>query len=393
MDITTTPPPDTTVRRSWVEPVTAGWSALAAVAGALWLAVPGSYPEQLRQREMHGSLVGLLDPTLVSTLLLTLGGFGVLAAILARRRASRSRSVAAVAVGYAVVFGLLTTDLSLLVAMGYSTAIFGPPVLFGLLVAASVRRPRLRGVVGAIVAAGALLVAASGAGPDAAADFASGMAGGLARSGTGMLLVVASFVGGALWLLVGLRAAGLRRGAGPSGTTYPVDSGPRRDWGWWVTVLAAAGPLPYALLRMTWLTPWPVWMSAAELEAHPEMRIFGLSLGFAAIGGSVLTAGLVMRWGSVYPRWIPTLGGRPVSPTWPTVLAVVVGAAITVAGRSTVQMLLQDSEAPLASLEVLVIMPFPVWGPLLVAAALAYYRRRTASAAPAPVPVRAGRLR
>ena len=190
-----------------------------------------------------------------------------------------------------------------------------------------------------------------------------------------MLVSLVSFVGGALWLLVALRATGMRR-AQPAAASYVA---PRRDWGCWVTVVAALCPLPYALLRMTWLTPWPTIIDADTLAEQPAMRIFGLSLGFAAIGGAVLTIGLLMRWGSVYPRWVPVVGGRPVSPVWPTVLAVVVGAAVTVAGRSMLQLTYTEDDL-LSKVETLLVLPFPVWGPLLIAAAIAYYRRRTATA-------------
>ncbi len=132
-------------------------------------------------------------------------------------------------------------------------------------------------------------------------------------------------------------------------------------------------------MRMTWLTPWPTIMDAAELEANPAMRIFGLSLGFAAIGGSVLTVGLLRDWGSIYPRWIPFVGGRPVSPTWPTVLAIVVGTALTVAGRSMAQMSFGETAVVASRVEAFLVLPFPIWGPLLIAAAIAYYRRRTAT--------------
>jgi hypothetical protein len=38
---------------------------------------------------------------------------------------------------------------------------------------------------------------------------------------------------------------------------------------------------------------------------------------------------------------------------------------------------------PLEAVEILLILPFPVWGPLLVAAALAYHQRRTGAVVPA----------
>lgn len=340
---------------------------LAVVVGARWLTAPDAYPDQLAGPTADGSLVALLDPTLVSSLLVLLGVIGAVAA-------ATSRWLLPIGAAYAVVFGLLATDLGLLVAMGYSAAILGPPLLFAYLVAASVRRPMLRWLVGGLVAGAAVLAAATGADAATFADFGRGLGEGFSRSGIHMLVVIVSFVGGALWLLLALRAAGLRRVSASDAYTYVA---PRRDWGWWVTVVAALCPLPYALMRMTWLTPWPTLMDAAVLDADPALRIFGLSLGFAAIGGSVLTIGLLRRWGSVYPRWIPAVGGRPVSPTWPTAFAIVVGTALTVAGRSMAQMSIGETDVVASKVEAFLMLPFPVWGPLLIAAAIAYYRRRT----------------
>jgi hypothetical protein len=357
--------------RSWIERAALTWSALAAAVGAWWFAVPDAYPNHLEGSASDGSLVALLEPTVVSTALLLLGLVGVVAA-------ATSRMLVPVGLSFAVVFGLLATDLGLLVAMGYTTAIFGPFLLFGYLVAASVRRPALRWVVGAMAVGAVALVAATGAGRSAFAEFGQDMGDGLERSGIAMLVVLVSFVGGALWLLVALRAAGMFQVHAASAYVDWRRGSASRDWGWWVTVIAALCPLPYALLRMTWLTPWPTIIDSDTLANEPAMRIFGLSLGFAAIGGAVLTIGLLMRWGSVYPRWVPGVGGGPVSPVWPTAAAVVVGAAVTVAGRSMLQMSFTEEDV-MTKWETLLMLPFPVWGPLLIAAAIAYYRRRTVS--------------
>ena len=368
-----------TTSRSWIELAATAWSALAAAVGAWWLTVPDAYPDHLDAPAGDGSLVTLLDPTVASSLLVVLGVVGALAA-------ATSRMLVPVGVVFAVVFGLLATDVSLLVSMGYSTAILGPPLLFAYLVAASVRRPPLRWVVGGLVLGGLAAVTVTGAGLSTFADFGRGLGEGLERSGIGMLVVLVSFIGGALWLLVALRAAGMRRANVSTSAPYAAwhRGSAGRDWGWWVTVIAALCPLPYALLRMTWLTPWPTIVDAATLDAQPALRIFGLSLGFAAIGGAVLTIGLLMRWGSVYPRWIPVVGGRTVSPTWPTVFAVVVGSAVTVAGRSMLQMAVVDDEMEIGTAETFLVLPFPVWGPLLIAAAIAYYRRRTTALSVTP---------
>jgi hypothetical protein len=370
-------------RRSGLAAAAAVWSGIVAFAGAWWLASPDSYPRYWADGgEESGSLVALLDPTVGAGLLLALGAVGVLAALRASTLGGgTSVPVGVLGVAYGAAFALLVTDMTLLVVMGYSTAIFGPPVLFGILVTASAYRPRLRWLVGGVVAVAAVLTVTFGVDLDALAEFGGELTDGLARAADRMLLGLTAFLGGTLWLLLGLRALGLGRAVKDAEPSYVR---PARDWGWWVTVLAAVGPLPYALTRMTWLTPWPFWLSAEQLEAHPATRIFGLSLGFAAIGGSVLTAGLLLRWGSVYPAWMPGVGGRSVSPTWPTVLALVVGAAITVAGRSTAQVALQGDALPLAALDTQLILPFWAWGPLLIAAAIAYYRRRTNEFLPGP---------
>jgi hypothetical protein len=367
--VPSTSPPATS--RSWIELAATAWSALAAAVGAWWLTVPDAYPDHLDGTASDGSLIGLLEPTLVSSILVVLGVVGALAAVIDTGRPRRW--LVPLGAAYAGVFGLLATDLSLLVTMGYSTAIFGPPILFGYLVMASVRQPALRWVVTGLAAVALAGVIAYGADFGTFAEFGRGLGEGLGRSGIGMLVVLASFVGGTLWLLVGLRAAGLRRGRASTAAPYIR---PHRDWGWWITVIAALCPLPYAMLRMTWLTPWPTIVDAGTLEAQPSLRIFGLCLGFAAIGGAVLTIGLLMRWGSVYPRWIPVVGGRPVSPVWPTATAVVVGVAVTVAGRSMLQMTFTEEDV-MTKWETMLMLPFPVWGPLLIAAAIAYYRRRT----------------
>lgn len=75
-----------------------------------------------------------------------------------------------------------------------------------------------------------------------------------------------------------------------------------------ITVVAASCALPYALVRLTWLTPWKLGapnleqVSAAE---HDEMILWGVMLSTGAWLGFVLTLGLIQRWGEVFPRWLP----------------------------------------------------------------------------------------
>jgi len=111
--------------------------------------------------------------------------------------------------------------------------------------------------------------------------------------------------------------------------------------------------------------------AGAQAQVVGEMRLQGLLLGAAAVAGAVLTAGLVARWGEVWPRWMPVLHGRPV----PVAAAVVPGTVIALA--------ICSAAVPMASMAVaadqlwmLLLFPLPVWGPALGAATLAYALRR-----------------
>src|SRR5699024_11857442 len=48
-----------------------------------------------------------------------------------------------------------------------------------------------------------------------------------------------------------------------------------------LTIIAACGPLPYALIRLTWLTPWPL-LGGCVAEADPSLRLWGLAISGGA---------------------------------------------------------------------------------------------------------------
>jgi hypothetical protein len=129
--------------------------------------------------------------------------------------------------------------------------------------------------------------------------------------------------------------------------------------------------LPYGLHRLTWLTPWPIGMDPAELAAHPEMRLHGLLLGLASLAGALLTLGLISRWGEVWPRWMPVVRGRPVPVAAAVVPGALVAALFTAAAIPMPLMWIAAGEP-----WVVLVFPFPVWGPALGAAVLAYALRR-----------------
>ncbi|MGI5129006.1 hypothetical protein ACQEVB_19530 [Pseudonocardia sp. CA-107938] len=344
--------------------VVGGWSAGAVVIGSWWSLRPADHPFARPGDDGFPTLLDLVPGSVTAPALVGVGVVG-LAAVL-----TRSRPVlVTVGVLVAVAFGLLAAGVAPLALAGYAMAMFGPVVLAGTLVVGAWRwrgGPVALGLMVAIGAAAWLTGIADGAVLRRYVDVVTGSA---AKFGPPAALTFL-LAGAVLWgALAGrLALAGHRRPAWAE-----PDAAAR--WGRAAAFVAAACVLPYFLLRMTWLTPWPLGMSADELAVVPEIRLHGLLLGLAALAGGVLTLGLVSRWGEVWPRWVPVLRGRPV----PRAAAVVPGALVAV--------LLTAAAVPMAiqavaegAFEMLLIFPFWLWGPALGLAVLGYaLRRGTAS--------------
>jgi ABC-type Na+ transport system ATPase subunit NatA len=117
-------------------------------------------------------------------------------------------------------------------------------------------------------------------------------------------------------------------------------------------------------------------------------RIGEARLATLAIGGAILTLGLIRPWGEIWPRWIPFLAGRRVPVAVPTILGGLAALAVTVVGLSFVR---------LALIEAMGLAPepaepptytgwatwapgwlWPLWGIALAIAiaTIAYYHRR-----------------
>ncbi|MGO2933246.1 hypothetical protein [Microbacterium sp.] len=153
-----------------------------------------------------------------------------------------------------------------------------------------------------------------------------------------------------------------------------------------VTVVAAFCAVPYSIARASWLTPWPL-LAPSDLDFadDPGTLFTGLSLGAAMLCGGALTLGLILPWGRRFPRWMAGVGGRPV----PIALAVVpasVVAALFTAGGIDLVLSVQDGAMGDGSteqvLELMLMFPFWLWGPLLALATWGYAMARRADAAP-----------
>jgi hypothetical protein len=153
-------------------------------------------------------------------------------------------------------------------------------------------------------------------------------------------------------------------------------------WGKWVTVVAIVIPVGYATTRWAWALGIPLGVSEALLVQIGSYVWMGAALGTLAIGGAVLTAGLVRPWGEVFPRWIPGLRGRRV-PIWMAVIpALLVSVIVTSAGLMFQRLGLTGTFAanfPGNAGDIAAWLPelfWPLWGAALAAAAIAYWLRR-----------------
>jgi hypothetical protein len=113
-------------------------------------------------------------------------------------------------------------------------------------------------------------------------------------------------------------------------------------------------------------------------------------LATIAVGGAILTLGLIQRWGEVFPRWMPFVGGKRVPIPLAVVPALVVSVLVvsvlvTAAGLMFVRLTLTCGldaifgEGILGGRNWMTLAPelvWPLWGGALAAASLAYYYRR-----------------
>lgn len=352
-----------------------GLSLIMIGTALLWLLHPASYPFGAADR-VTVSVTHLLEHDLASTLLFILGGLGVAAALLlrsARSLVQRAARAATLIIG--ILLLLIFCDTTLLTTTGYLLALASAPGVVAVLIVAAVRRSRA-GIMALITFA--ILVAAgivsgflrpatiltylgnlSAAFASYAVRLAWGMGAALVTAAV-LLLGTASLVPGVLRRLE-------RRGS--------ADARRLRRTGLVATVIAALCLVPYAFERLTWLTPWPLGMSGENFPL--AIRLQGVMIGLGAIGGIVLTAGLVRRWGEVFPRWLPRVGGRRV----PIRLAVIPGLTVAFAAAMTapgmIVSLLQMDAAD--ALRGLALMPLPIWAPALTIAVIAYGLRRHAA--------------
>ncbi|MFI7238314.1 hypothetical protein [Streptomyces cyaneofuscatus] len=165
----------------------------------------------------------------------------------------------------------------------------------------------------------------------------------------------------------------------------------------WAVRLAYALPL-LLLPSCLWRLPFALHFEMGQVQ-DGGMPAYWLSIPYV-LGLSVLTEviallgiGLVRGWGEVAPAWIPVIGGRRVRPLAAVVPAVLGGLILTLLftsvpigdGRRLTPLGIADnvgySDDAWQALATVCITPLAAWGPITIALAVAYYRRRVTTRA------------
>lgn len=153
-------------------------------------------------------------------------------------------------------------------------------------------------------------------------------------------------------------------------------------WGRRATAIAVAVPLGYATTRYAWALGIPLGVDQQLLDDLGNGVYAGAGLATLAVGGAILTLGLVQKWGEIFPRWMLGLRGRRVPVGLAIVPAAIVSVAVTSAGLMFVRFGVTGAFGdtfPADNNDVAAWLPemfWPLWGIALAAAAYAYWLRR-----------------
>jgi hypothetical protein len=326
-------------------------AAVLTLAAALWLILPALNPfGSAAAYRIDTPASAWLGAQTAAILCITLG----VASLLALKLHGGWRALAGAVLVPAVALTLGSS--SVLSIVGYFFGVAAVIAGVVTVVVIVVRHPKLGLPLLAGLAVLVIAAALQGATVNAVLDFAMMFATAIFERSADVLVVGIVLLSTVTWTAVAVRSfRATRRGASFEG--------------WLVrhrillTILAAIGPLPYALARLTWLTPWPLFgPTGAELATMPEIRITGLIIGSGAAAAIILTLGLILPWGRTFPQWMPRLGGRPVPVAAAAVPGLTAAGVLTIAAVPTM----------LLSLEVALLLPLWFWGPALGLAVWGY---------------------
>lgn len=156
-----------------------------------------------------------------------------------------------------------------------------------------------------------------------------------------------------------------------------------------LVAVAVTVPVGYAVTRLAWALGIPLGVTRKFLAEIGPIVYNGLGLALMALGGAVLTIGLLRPWGEVFPRWLPVIGRRRVPIALAVNWALAVSVLVMVAGLFFVRAVIAESGlvgAPTgADQQIAAWLPemfWPMWSVALAGAALTYRERRVRSEGP-----------
>lgn len=340
--------------------VSAALGAVASVLGALALLLPQVLPHSTIPG-LAESLVGVRAAAVVD---LAAGLAAVAVAALALRRPTASPSaptalrIAAMTVAFLVA---ACTPGGIIPAAGYSFVLVVAAGVVAMLVLLFLRRRLIGILMLAVGVSGVVLVSLW----LPLGEWLPLVLVSLGQRGPLLLVSVAHLAtAGALaaWVLGDPRArSGFARGVRRHRTV--------------LTVAAALCAMPYAVARAGWLTPWKLFGGdAAALQ--PIMLLTGLLLGSAMLAAGVLTLMLCLPWSDRFPRWMGGIGGRPVPVGLVVIPASFVAVMFTTGGWEMVFWQIGRAPLGISTVELLLVLPFWLWGPLLALATWGYALHR-----------------
>ena len=333
--------------------------------GLVWLLAPGLNPFG------DGGLPSILSivagPTFVAGVALALGLAGIVLAALtvpdgrASHAAIRGSGAAALALAIALTLG----SMGIIAYSGYlfgCAAVVAGIVTIGVML---VRAPRLGLLLLAgLIALAATAVAIAGLTGEGLVEFVIAFVGALAAEAPNLVVAAVVVTATLVWVAIAITAL---RGA-PGGQRFESWLARHRRP---LTVLAALGPVPYAVARFSWLTPWPLFGPVSE-DLAPSVLATGLMLGAGAAAAAILTLGLILPWGLRFPRWMPRIGGRSVPVAAAVVPGSIAAGALCVSAAPMLVTIVGNADAPVDALLVNLVLPLWFWGPVLALAVWAY---------------------
>ncbi|MBY0598028.1 hypothetical protein [Bacillus bingmayongensis] len=153
------------------------------------------------------------------------------------------------------------------------------------------------------------------------------------------------------------------------------------SWGKWCTYIAIIVPICYSITRWCWAIGIPLGTTKELLDSFerdaPGIWLIGASLATVALGGAILTLGLIQRWGEHFSRWFPFVAGKRVPLSLAIIPASLVSIMVTSAGLMYIRKVINTGGLDhrgwaLEGPELL----WPIWGIALFGATIAYYYRR-----------------